>query len=69
MSEEVEEVKEEVVEEAPITSEKEGEQKDAREQELAAREAAVEQKEQEIEKKSTLSWGAATGGLIIAQDD
>lgn len=69
MSEEVEEVKEEVVEEAPLTSEKEGEQKDAREQELAAREAAVEQKEQKIEKKSTLSWGAATGGLIIAQED
>jgi hypothetical protein len=54
MSEEVEEVKEEVVEEAPITSEKEGEQKDAREQELAAREAAVEQKEQEIEKNQLL---------------
>ena len=69
MSEEVEEVKEEVVEETPITSEKEGEQKDAREQELAAREAAVEQKEQKIEKKSTLRWGAATGGLIIAQED
>ena len=69
MSEEVEEVKEEVVEETPITSEKEGEQKDAREQELAAREAAVEQKEQKIEKKSTLSRGAATGGLIIAQED
>ena len=69
MSEEVEEVKEEVVEETPITSEKEGEQKDAREQELAAREAAVEQKELKIEIKSTLSWGAATGGLIIAQAD
>ena len=37
--------------------------------EEAAREAAVEQKEQKIEKKSTLSWGAATGGLIIAQED
>jgi len=69
MSEEIEEVKEEVVEEAPITSEKEGEEKDSREADLAAREAAVEQKEQEIEKKSTLNWGVATGGLIIWQDD
>lgn len=68
MSEEVEEVREEVVEEAPITSQKEGEEKDSREADLAAREAAVAEKEEKIEKKSQVNWGAATGGLIIWQD-
>jgi|TARA_R110000803_G_scaffold167478_2_gene230755 hypothetical protein len=69
MSEEIEEVKEEVIEEAPITSQKEGEEKDSREADLAAREAEVSAKEEKIEKSSQVSWGAATGGLIIAQED
>lgn len=68
MNEEVEEVREEVVEEAPITSEKEGEEKDSREADLAAREAEVAAKEQQIEKKSSLNWGVATRGLIIWKD-
>lgn len=66
MSEEIEEVKEEVVEEAPLTSQKEGEEKDSREQDLAQREAAVEAKEEELARKTQINWGVATGGLIIA---
>jgi|TARA_R110002020_G_scaffold56171_4_gene155639 hypothetical protein len=68
MSEEIEEVREEVVEEAPIASQKEGEEKDSREADLAAREAEVAEKEEKIEKASQLYWGNATGGLIIWQD-
>ena len=42
---------------------------DSREADLAAREAEVSAKEEKIEKSSQVSWGAATGGLIIAQED